>query len=228
MEHTSPQPSAGWYPDPAGSGTERYWDGASWSPVTRPSTRLDFPAFGGMGEVRLAGWWARFAAVIIDGLVLAIPGYLLIQLLAPGALEAIVAWFEQVSLVLASGRSQLPPEPTAAMDALQRAGLAQAAMGMLYRAVFVAWRGATPGKMVLRIRVVPAQQPTLERPETLKAVMRAVVQEVLSMGLLAFVGLISYLMPLFTARKQTLHDMVAGTIVVKTPTHRSPGDPFVR
>jgi hypothetical protein len=34
-------PPAGWYPDPAGSGGDRYWDGSAWTAHTRPySTRL--------------------------------------------------------------------------------------------------------------------------------------------------------------------------------------------
>ena len=36
---------AGWYPDPAGSPDERWWDGTRWSPQTRPSTvRTGYPA----------------------------------------------------------------------------------------------------------------------------------------------------------------------------------------
>lgn len=32
-------PPAGWYPDPAGSADERYWDGAAWTEQTRPPAR---------------------------------------------------------------------------------------------------------------------------------------------------------------------------------------------
>jgi len=31
---------AGWYPDPAGSPDERWWDGTRWSPQTRPSSTV--------------------------------------------------------------------------------------------------------------------------------------------------------------------------------------------
>jgi len=30
-----PQVSAGWFPDPSGSGNERYWDGGTWTPDVR-------------------------------------------------------------------------------------------------------------------------------------------------------------------------------------------------
>ncbi|MCC2592369.1 RDD family protein [Tessaracoccus sp. OS52] len=41
MSQSVNQPPAGWYPDPAGSGDERYWDGGSWSHVTRPAGGLN-------------------------------------------------------------------------------------------------------------------------------------------------------------------------------------------
>ncbi|MGO1384688.1 MAG: DUF2510 domain-containing protein, partial [Arachnia sp.] len=37
MSSSAESPPAGWYPDPAGSDGQRYWDGAGWSQVTRPS-----------------------------------------------------------------------------------------------------------------------------------------------------------------------------------------------
>jgi hypothetical protein len=32
----APSP-AGWYPDPSGSGHQRYWDGAAWGPIAPPA-----------------------------------------------------------------------------------------------------------------------------------------------------------------------------------------------
>src|SRR5215216_117877 len=36
-ENSSSLPVAGWYPDPAGSGLERWWGGVEWTPTTRPA-----------------------------------------------------------------------------------------------------------------------------------------------------------------------------------------------
>lgn len=35
MSSSPQQPAAGWYPDPAGTDAERYWDGSGWSQSTR-------------------------------------------------------------------------------------------------------------------------------------------------------------------------------------------------
>lgn len=48
----TPQPPAGWYPDPAGSDGERFWDGVAWSQATRdkpappPAEPTAPPAYG--------------------------------------------------------------------------------------------------------------------------------------------------------------------------------------
>lgn len=43
---TTPSPSQppGWYPDPAGSGLQRYWDGARWGPMSAPAAPPRPPA----------------------------------------------------------------------------------------------------------------------------------------------------------------------------------------
>lgn len=39
-----PLPPMGWYPDPAGSGEERYWDGSAWTANLRPTASSPMPA----------------------------------------------------------------------------------------------------------------------------------------------------------------------------------------
>jgi Protein of unknown function (DUF2510) len=46
-----PEPSPGWYPDPAEvPGRYRYWDGSQWSPITTMDPRQPPPIVGGSGE----------------------------------------------------------------------------------------------------------------------------------------------------------------------------------
>ena len=87
----------GWYPDPAGSGQERYWDGMQWTENLRPVVPAPTPQYGAgpqaaqqygpYGQVNngpqpntwdvttadgvpLASWWARVGASLIDSLIL--------------------------------------------------------------------------------------------------------------------------------------------------------------
>lgn len=36
VQASPPQPPAGWFPDPSGTGTNRYWDGQRWTEHTSP------------------------------------------------------------------------------------------------------------------------------------------------------------------------------------------------
>jgi len=229
MHYSAPQPSAGWYPDPAGSGDERYWDGASWSDVTRPDSRSAKPVdHGGLGiystitqpwtGARYASWGSRVAARILDGLILAIPSYLLIELLVPGLYESFEAWMYDLIKAAQAGKSYPGEIPMELLNSLTTAGIAVMVLGVLYRALFIAGFGATLGKMALRIYVTRTDDSSARTPGFVRALVRALADELIGYfsGILLFLPtLINYLMPLFTEKKQTLHDMMARTIVVK-------------
>jgi len=229
MHYSAPQPSAGWYPDPAGSGDERYWDGASWSDVTRPDSRSAKPVdHGGVGiystitqpwaGARYASWGSRVAARILDGLILAIPSYLLIELLVPGLYKSFEAWMYDLIKAAQAGKSYPGEIPMELLNSLTTAGIAVMVLGVLYRALFIAGFGATLGKMALRIYVTRTDDSSARTPGFVRALVRALADELIGYfsGILLFLPtLINYLMPLFTEKKQTLHDMMARTIVVK-------------
>ena len=69
-------PRPGWYPDPAGVGDTRYWDGASWTErVTRAgdvsaSPIANQPAPPDRGVNRGFWGWARFAILVPSRLVI--------------------------------------------------------------------------------------------------------------------------------------------------------------
>jgi uncharacterized RDD family membrane protein YckC len=83
--------------------------------------------------------------------------------------------------------------------------------GVVLNFVYYAWfesskTGATPGKKLMRIRVVNTNG---ERITFLRALLRRVGKTV--SGLVLYLG---FLMILFTERRQALHDVIAGTLVV--------------
>ena len=94
--------------------------------------------------------------------------------------------------------------------ALTSAGLMMAVnLGIAfgYQAVFLHWKGQTPGKMALKIQVVTPDGGPLSWG---KAIGRPIA-EILSGCLLA----IGYLMAIWDPEKRALHDRLAGTRVIK-------------
>ncbi len=230
MSHTQSQPPAGWYPDPAGSGHERYWDGANWSQVTRPTpgppmahqgNQYGYQPTGGygtataarMGPARLAGWWWRVLAAIIDGFVLWIPSALLQNVFAGDALVELQLWLEELLVAAELGRTDPPPLPDSVTGAFMAAGIATAVLYIVYRTVLVALAGGTAGQLATGLRVVRDGDHSLGKvswgTSALRALLAVVFQNI------PVVNLVNVLMPLFTPKKQTFHDMVAKTVVVK-------------
>ena len=86
-----PQSSAGWYPDPAGSDGERYWDGIAWSQATRdkvvfaPPVEAPAPGYGqsaagygrpmsGTAASNVASFGWRFLGFLIDFILAVLVG----------------------------------------------------------------------------------------------------------------------------------------------------------
>lgn len=149
------------------------------------------------GEVVYAGFWKRFAALMIDALVVTVVYYVVIFV-----------------GVLAMGIS--------AAAAMQGGGGANAgAIGAVLAIVYLAYpvisglyyigfesssTQATLGKMAVGIKVTDARGERLGRSHALGR---------WASHLLCYITLyIGYLMAAFTDRKRGLHDMAAGTLVV--------------
>ena len=146
----------------------------------------------GVDRTRLVygGFWARFGAQIIDGLIVGIPAYAIFMAVIFG--------------VAMQAQKNVAPSPVIFL-----AYIPLYVFPVLYEALMLSMKnGQTVGKMALRLRVVrPDGSPISTGQAWGRAVMRLVL------GCMAIVDYIPYF---FTEEKTTLHDMVAGTRVVES------------
>lgn len=238
MSFSAESPPAGWYPDPAGSGGERYWDGGTWSQVTRPAGGMSggyaspqqgqaaaasSHTQGGYGpgygaavgrQPSLAGFWWRVLASILDSLILWIPLTLVQGLvLNEEVMNSFEAWLTEWLDRQIRGETALPPIPEPVLQAFWVALVVVMVVWIAYRTIMVALRGATLGQSITGLRVVPDGSPPQTIPSWGTSAVRAVTAVVFQQ--VPLLGLADPLTMLFTAKKQTLHDMIARTVVTK-------------
>jgi uncharacterized RDD family membrane protein YckC len=139
------------------------------------------------GAMEFAGIGARFGAKILDNLILWVIqtaiNFAFVGSITPGANQQ--AAFATMGLMMALNLG----------------------IAFTYQAVFLHWKGQTPGKMALKIKVVTPDGGPLSWG---KAIGRPFA-EMLSGCLLA----IGYLMAIWDPEKRALHDRMAGTRVIK-------------
>lgn len=172
----------------------------------------------------LAGWWKRFAARLIDWIivwVLSLPltGYFLYR-----AFAALWPALEDYAREVERGNSSaVPPTTTPEMIKwLVAYSVILTLVAIAYEVFFTTRSGATPGKKALGLRV-----RLRERPGPLP-VQAALTRTVIPIGgnlvsslplLSQLVGLLQVadgLLPLVNERKQAIHDLMAKTNVVDT------------
>jgi uncharacterized RDD family membrane protein YckC len=240
----------GWHPDPVpttpGEAARlRYWDGARWTVHTAPAqppaaaqhyAYAAYPAAnpvyaGGKPPATtpdgapLAGWWQRVLAYVVDAIVVGLVAGILALPWFRDAYHAYRDWFDDL---LRSGEAGSTSSADTA--ALQRAiarplafivGI-QLIVGFCYHVGFLMWRQATPGKLLLGLRVRLRDRPG---PMPLGTVaVRWLGQFAIGvLGLVPFVGtlsglysLLDHLWPLWDDQKQAIHDKIAKTNVVRT------------
>lgn len=146
------------------------------------------------GEVVYAGFWKRFAAVAIDGLV-----------------TAVASWIVQIPLFVLAGVGGAfggdPFSTGGSIAVIAFSYLVSIAIPLFYYAwMHSSSHQATLGKMAVGIKVC---RDNGERITFLRALGRyfAQIPSALILG-------IGYLMAGFTERKQALHDMICDTLVV--------------
>lgn len=159
-----------------------------------------------------AGFWVRFVAYLIDGFILGIPFGIIVL--------AVIFMFGGFGVLL----HRIPVDPQGNPPVDPRAALAMAApmFALFYAGMFffvaLQWlyfagmessaRQATFGKSAMALRVTDSEGARLSFGHATGRFFAKIVS-----GLVPL--LIGYIMAGFTAKKQALHDFIAGTVVLR-------------
>ncbi len=174
--------------------------GGGWAP---PSLATTTP---------LASYGQRLAGYVLDVLVM-IP---VVAILLSFRWDPVRAVFDWISAH--PGQTAIPTDLMAQFqDALRPIAIVTAGAWFVYNTAMVSWRGQTLGKIGAHAKVVRSLNDAATRVGAGRAALRAVVP---MLG--AFLPALGWLVPivvygamLFTPRRQGLHDLAAGTIVVR-------------
>lgn len=162
--------------------------------------------------VPLAGWWWRVLAKLLDAVISA-PLWILASIpVLAWQWDSLSQWADDLSYA-AQYNTPDPPTP-AIFDPFTGPGIALSmsifAAYLVYEVAFLYWKQATPGKLILGLRVRLREQPSLPSGAIWARVGFAVLGQLCGLLLL-----LDYLWPLWDSKKQALHDKVAKTNVVK-------------
>ena len=186
------------------------------SPYAVPPTTPD-------GEP-LAGWGQRLGAYLLDVLIL-LPVFVLASVPFWGQIgDAFGSYWDDVTRSIDTGGDA--PSSTDLQRELFRTlfviGLVNLAISLVYHVGFLMWKQATPGKLVLGLRVRRRDVPG---PMSLGTVLVRWLTQFWP-GLLSAVQYVNYLVslysfldglwPLWDSKRQALHDKAARTNVVRT------------
>jgi uncharacterized RDD family membrane protein YckC len=147
------------------------------------------PGYGAQATTQLAGFWRRFVAYIIDAIIFGI---------VAGIIELIIA-----AIVRTSGAD------TAGVTV--RGGLVSLVVGLLYFGYLWSRNGQTIGYMALGLRLVRADG----QPVTFVGAMLRYLLIYLSFAICLIPAIISAFMIGLGQRKQGIHDLILGTLVVR-------------
>ena len=242
--HAAP---GGWYADPVDPARERYWDGWQWSRNTRPREGTPYapppavvgpppgyPAQAGYpvqrphpsypvattaDGVRLAGWWWRALAAVIDSLIISAVVAVLAFPIWQRMYAALTVYLQAVIDAQQSGGPPPTLDPTDLFPLGDQMIVTAVSLGigMVYHVAFLRWKGATPGKLICGLRVVPVDHGRHPGPLEWNAVgIRSAIWVLPGINsLLALFTVLDALFPLWQPKRQALHDLAARTQVVR-------------
>jgi uncharacterized RDD family membrane protein YckC len=168
--------------------------------VTPPQIPVSAPV---SAPQRYAGFWLRFVAHLIDGIVLGIPFFLIVML--P------IFLFGGLHLLAHRGVPG-PPDPVFVAAIFLRFfflfALFVFAQWLYFAGMESSAREATFGKAAMSLRVTGLTGQHLTFGHATGRFFAKIISGLIPLG-------IGYIMAGFTEKKQALHDMIAGTLVLR-------------
>ena len=216
-------------PMPQGSGWQSQSQAPQQSRPRRATTSRPRPTRSGCTTSaprptasRSRSWGKRFAAWLIDGIILGIASYLLIRAFVPDYLTSIQRALDAAAAQDQTAMTRLIND--IAGEAV-KAGLVTWVFSTLYCIAFWTTTAQTPGKMVLGISVRRADAPgPLDVVTALRRRLLSAIQLVpFVSGIYFILFLLDGLWPLWDDKRQALHDKVASTQVVEGKQPRKQG-----
>lgn len=171
--------------------------------------------------VPLASWGKRFAAWIIDGVIIAVVSGILINFFVPSYAQMI----DNITQAIEGNDTQAINSIIGdSVGTVFLVGLLTYLFASVYAIAFWVTTAQTVGKMALRISVRRKDRPG---PLDIGTAIRRRLLELISVipgvsGLYSIVLLLDGLWPLWDEKRQTLHDKIAGTQVVVGKQPRTP------
>ena len=157
-----------------------------------------------MMKHRYAGFWIRFLASLLDTIFLALPVGIVIYFLSDGSWFDFSQYQQNILMAISGNTHALDTQPK---TSLQWELLFEVATLLVTMLFWKRWRGATPGKRFVGIKIVDAK--SFEDIDNQQAIIR-------SFGYVAstFSFLLGFIMVAFRKDKRGLHDLLARTTVV--------------
>lgn len=151
-----------------------------------------------------AGFWIRFVASLLDTIFLALPVGIVIYFLSDGNWFDFSQFEKNIAMAMSGNTHALDSQPT---KSLRWELLFEVSVLLTTMIFWRRWRGATPGKKFVHIKIVDAK--TFQDIDNRQALTR-------TFGYIAstFSFLLGFLMVAFRKDKRGLHDLLAGTAVI--------------
>ena len=158
-----------------------------------------------MDDVKYAGFWVRFTASFLDTLFLALPVAVVIYFLSNGN------WFDlsiyQQNLIYAingNAAAALAHQPQTSFTWELVFEISVLVVTIVF---WRRWRGATPGKKIVKIKIVDAK--TFDDITNKQAITRSLGYIISTIPFL-----LGFIIVAFRKDKRAFHDLLAGTAVI--------------